>query len=509
MNAQIEMNKLLQREPPFEDISCSLNAIPGLPKAIAAETAEVVAIARKFNDEVVRPRALELDRKMHEDPGYLPWEFVEEANRRGFYTMWVPRLFGGKGYNMPSLSCFLEEVSTGCVAMANLIGVHYLGVGTLCASWNMRVMNKVLREVAEGERTGKPCLISLAITEPSAGTDTEEVELVDKGKVTGSARKVEGGHVVNANKIFISSGHVSTWHMLIVFSDVKKPSENVMMFAVRNGTKGFSFGRMENKMGQKVCPASELIFEDCFVPDELTCIDVKDTSVTKGRPAHKVSMQVIDYVVSTSRAGVCAFATGVARGAFEEAVKFAAETEINGKPMINQEWVQSRLAEMYKNVAISRMAYMETNYANGLYGLFRLLMWKPFYYYLRYAPNFVMDRIVSPIIDMPIVTRIMRILYFDRQVASEYERTSGLASLAKFLGSEMGTLNCQLALEMMGQAGLRQDHRVEKMLRDSKLLQIYEGTNQLNRLNLFKCLIGRQFETVKMFEEGQAEVRPC
>ena len=73
--------------------------------------------------------------------------------------------------------------------------------------------------------------------------------------------------------------------------------------------------------------------------------------------------------------------------------------------------------------------------------------------------------------------------------------------MAKFSGTDLGVKNCQLALELMGQTGLRQDKGVEKILRDIKLCQIYEGTNQLNRVNLFKCLIAPAYPQAKVFEE--------
>jgi acyl-CoA dehydrogenase len=495
-----EIQMFLEREPKFDDIMCSLQATSKQPKGIIKETKKVIAIARKFNDEVVRPYALELDRTVQEDPEFLSWDFVKKANEWGFYTMWLPKIFGGKGYCMSSMSYFIEEIASACLGMANLIGVHYLGVATLSATWNARLTNKLCRETAEGERSGNPCLITLAITEPGAGTDVEEVDLVDQGKITCYAEKVDGGYVVNGRKVFISNGHLSTWHMLIAYSDLKKPSENTVVLAVKNGTKGFSFGRKERKMGQKGCPASELIFEDCFIPDENVCID-PDQYGALTRSAKETAMQVIDYVVSTTRAGVGAFGTGVARGAFEEALKFALETEVKGKLLINHEWVQCMLAEMYKNVAVSRLAYVETNYANGMYGFFKTLQWKPSYYYAKFLPRFIADRFVSPWMEKPRATALMRKIALDGQKNSEIHRTSGWASLAKFVGTDAGVRNCQLALELMGQAGLRHDRRAEKCLRDSKLLQIYEGTNQLNRLNLFKCLIGRSYPQVAVFQE--------
>jgi acyl-CoA dehydrogenase len=87
-----------------------------------------------------------------------------------------------------------------------------------------------------------------------------------------------------------------------------------------------------------------------------------------------------------------------------------------------------------------------------------------------------------------------------KEEAREFQRIAGWGSIAKFAGTDAGVKNCHLAVELMGQAGLRQDHKAEKMLRDAKLLQIYEGTNQLNRLNAFKCLVARNHPQVRVFE---------
>ncbi|ABW65851.1 acyl-CoA dehydrogenase family protein [Desulfosudis oleivorans] len=491
----------LGQRPAFDDMLIGLSAAPKIPAGLVRETREVVALARKFNDEVVRPYTAELDLKMHADPNFIPYEFVSKANEWGFYTMWIPRIFGGRGYNMPSMSVFVEEIGSACLAMANLIGVHYLGVATLCAAWNAAMINRLCRDVAAGEKNGVPCLISLAITEPGAGTDVEEVDLVDRANLSCLARRVEGGYMVNGTKIFISNGHISTWHMLITYTDLEKPSENTVMLAVKTGDKGFSFGRMEHKLGQKGCPASELVFKDCFIPDDRVCFGWDLAGPRPRRDRRAATMQVIDFVVSATRAGVGAFATGGARGAFETALAFAAETEVNGSLLINHEWAQCMLAEMYKNVVVSRLTYVEANHANGRYGFYRLMQQKIMFYYLKYVPAFIVEKIISPLLETPGATWLLRKVMADGQTDEELERCSGMASLSKFAASDAGIRNCHLALEMMGQAGLRHDRRAEKILRDAKLLQIYEGTNQLNRLNLFKNLIGRDYPQATVFDE--------
>jgi alkylation response protein AidB-like acyl-CoA dehydrogenase len=323
---------------------------------------------------------------------------------------------------------------------------------------------------------------------------------MDRGNITCHARKVTGGYAVNGSKVFISNGHLSTWHMLFSFADLEKPSSNLVMLAVKTGIKGFSFGRKERKMGQKGCPASELIFDECFVPDENVCLD-PDQAMRLSRSQTETTMQLIDYVFSASRAAVGALGTGVARGAFEAALKFAAETEVEGKLLINHEWAQCLLSQMYRNVLISRYAYVESNYANGMDGMFKLLQVKPIYYLTRYTPSAVLKILVPPLMDSRLGTWLMRKIHCDRQTKEEIERTSGLGSMAKFTGTDAGVKNGQMALDLMGQAGLRQDQIAEKHLRDAKLMQIYEGTNQLNRLNLFKCLVAKGFPQVSVFTD--------
>lgn len=495
-----EIMTRLSAYPKFEDLHLGLSYGPRMPSHMVREIKEVVAVARKFNDEVARPMALQIDLKTHQDPDWMPRDLVELCNRWGFYTMWIPKMFGGKGYNLPSMSYFAEEVGSACLGIMNVIGVHYLGVSGIISSANTGLARRILKDVLDGEKTGKPCLIALATTEPGAGTDVEEVELMDKGKVTCHAQRVKGGYVVNGTKVFISMGHVSTWTVLNATEDLKKPSESGVAMMVKTGTKGFSFGSHENKMGQRACPASVLIFEDCFIPDDQVLFNTEKVRKFTKRPMRDVTQLFIDYVVSATRPGVCAFGTGAARGAFEAALKYASTTKVNGKLLIDSEWVQSLLAEMYKNVALGRLAYTEANNANSLRGLYRILQLKPVYYYLRIMPKAYFEKVAGPFLDKEYVSRLMGKATFDWVKPEDQRCCSGWASLAKFTGTDIGVKNCRMAIELMGSTGIRHDAGVEKMLRDIKLLQIYEGTNQLNRINLFKCLIAPEVPRAKVFE---------
>jgi hypothetical protein len=156
---------------------------------------------------------------------------------------------------------------------------------------------------------------------------------------------------------------------------------------------------------------------------------------------------------------------------------------------------------MHKNVALSRMIYNETNYANGLWGLFKDLHSEPMFSIMKKTPSSWSQKLLGNWLGKPAATEFFRERMFNDQSVHDQGKPSGLASAAKFTGTDYGVKNCQMALMLMGGAGVRQDRGVEKILRDAKLLQIYEGTNQLNRLNLFKCLIASGCKDACVFEE--------
>lgn len=498
------------------DWSASLAAVSELPHATRKDVTAALDLAKRFNAEVIQPRALALDAAMQDNHDLLAHDYIAEANRWGLYSLWLPKMFGGGGWNLLSLYVFIEEISAECVALANTFGVHYLGVSTLMATWNMKLIHRIFSEVSAGQHSGRPCLISLAITEPNAGTDVEECELLDHAKLGTVARpQADGSYSVTGRKIFISNGHVSTWHMVVAYEDRSKAADTMVVLAVKNGTPGFSFGAKENKMGQKACVASELLFEDCLVPPDQVALN-RAVSERSGRSHREVAQVMIDYVVSSTRAGVGAFATGTARGALDAALAYAANKRVQGCPapgasggafggvsggttpgtannptvrLIDQQWAQTMLAEMAKNASLARQAYMESALANSLGGLFQITFVPLIYALDHHIPKWLMKPHTSALFSMDWVTRLFQRHYLGRYPHVWEDLTSGMASLAKFACSDLAITNANLAIDLMGADGLRHDHGVEKRLRDAKLLQIYEGTNQLNRINLFKCLL--------------------
>ncbi len=489
--------------------SSVLEGVGSLPRGVRRDVQAALALARRFNAEVVRPLALRLDAAVQDDPTLLAREFIDEANRWGLYSLWLPKMFGGGGWDNLSMYAFIEEVSTECVGLANAIGVHYLGVATLMSAWNMPLIARIFGEVCEGTRTGRPCLISLAITEPTAGTDAQECALVDHGKFGTVARPQPDGSVsITGRKVFISNGHVSTWHMVVCYEDRTRAADTLVLAAVRTGDPGFAFGTQENKMGQKGCVASELIFDNCRVPPENIALD-RHTSARMGRSHRHTAQNVVDYVTSATRAGVGAFATGTARGAYLAARDYAARTMVPGsrapERLIEQQWAQTLLAEMAKNALMGRHITTECAFANARGGLLRLTFMPLLYWADHHLPAWLMAASTRLALRAPWVARRFQDHFLGNYPSDMREHTSGIGSAAKVACTDLAILNAQLALDLMGPDGLRHNHGVEKRLRDAKLLQIYEGTNESNRVNLFKCLV-RPDNHVRVFarEAGTA-----
>jgi alkylation response protein AidB-like acyl-CoA dehydrogenase len=260
---------------------------------------------------------------------------------------------------------------------------------------------------------GKPLTVAFAITEPGAGSDVEETEGGAAARLCTTARKTEGGYLLNGTKVFISDGAIADW--VTVFARLKDEGlESWTCFLVKKGMPGFSVGRRERKMGQRAADAAELIFEDVFVPD--------DHVVGTVRGGWPINRNVLNY----SRPVVGAMALGHARGAFERALAFCRCTRIGRRRLIDRQEYQIELADM----AISLWSA-------------RSLIWH------------ACKRIVA---------------------------NQSLSAAAKVCGSDVAYKVCSQAMEIMGDHGYLHSEGVERAWRDSRLTQIYEGTNQINRL---------------------------
>jgi acyl-CoA dehydrogenase len=204
-------------------------------------------------------------------------------------------------------------------------------------------------------------------------------------------------------------------------------------------------------------------------------------------------------VMGSGLAGIGGISTGVARGAYERAAAFVREHDVRGKPLVNQQWAQVILAQMLMNVVTARATYMEAVLCDLNWGLGRISPLRRGSYRFRQA----MERLMGTEFFKRMVERNeKRIREFTGSSIDRFmdaPNVSGYGALAKVKCSDYAMTNASLGMDLMGKAGLRHDHGMEKIFRDAKLLQIYEGTNEINRLALFNHLIKRKEQGIEVF----------
>ncbi len=241
-----------------------------------------------------------------------------------------------------------------------------------------------------------------------------------------TSAKLEGDeYVLNGTKQWITNGGEAEIYTVIAMTDKSKGARGYSAFIVEKGTPGFKFGKKENKMGIRASVTRELIFENCRVP--------KENLISKQGMGFIVAMKTLD----NSRTGVGAQGVGVAQGAFEAAAKFAAERHQFGAPVISFQAVQHILADMATQIEAARS--------------------------LVYS--------VAKFID------------------SGAKDVSKESAMAKVFATDVAMKVTVDAVQVMGGAGYMREYPVEKMMRDAKILQIYEGTNQIQRNVIGQALI--------------------
>ena len=429
--------------------------------------------ARAFAAQHVRPRALELDRRIGADPAYFDWELVRAGLGYRILSEVIPTQVGGAGGRSTNGAVLLEELAAACPGVANLVGAHMLGILPLLLTGPGHWVG-VLREIAEAERRGDPLLMGLAITEPDAGTDVEDPDLLRTARIGSHARRVAGGYRLSGTKRFISNGNVARWITVIMPTDPHRPAETWTAFLVDTRSDGFSVGRVEHKMGQRACPAAELVFDDVFVPDENLV----------GREGDGVVGTV--GTLAGSRAPVAAIATGIARGAYERLLDWL-EHDPQARGLLEHEHVQLTLARMVERIRLARRAYLDAAER------FDASVGRPLSHPLVRAMDLIppatwRSGVLRRRMNAPWVrAETMRVL---RHSTTDREVTESLAysSLAKAHGADVAMWVTGAALDIAGLAAGPVRAELEKLWRDAKLTQIYEGTNQLNRIEVYRGL---------------------
>ena len=365
-------------------------------------------MVRKLSKEKVEPQAAARDQK-----GEFSWEMVEQIRENGLFGVDFPEEHGGSGAGLLSLVIVCEELSRVDAATGMLPVAQELGSLPILLAANPEQKKRFLPALASGEK-----LAAFALTEASGGSDVAAFrsKAVRKGDF----------YILNGNKTFITNGGVAETVTVYALTDPAKGGhKGSSVFVVEKGTKGFSVGKHEDKLGIRSSDTVELIFEDCPVP--------ADNLLGGEGLGFSIMMKTLDF----SRPAVGAQALGIAAGAFEYALNYAKERVAFGRPIIAQQGISFKLADMAMNIEAARQ--------------------------LLYKTAAVLQELPKDL----------------SRLSPEMIR---LSSMSKCFCSDVAMLVTPEAVQVLGGYGYVKEYPVERYMRDAKITQIYEGTNEIQRV---------------------------
>ena len=263
--------------------------------ALSSEQADLQARARALADGPIKARAAEVDRSEQ-----YPWDNIALMNEAGFVGMTIPKEYGGQGLSWLDTSLVVEQIARTCAVSARII-----------VETNMGGVSAVMAYGSEDQKQMASSLVlagdkpAICITEPNAGSAATEM--------TTTARRVDGGWVLNGMKHWITGGGVSRLHL--VFARMIDGSQDLGIggfLAIRDETPGLRIGDREPTMGLRGIPEAQVFFEDMFVADDMV--------VQAGAPGRGFGKLMTAY--NSQRVGAATVALGVAQGAYELAVDF-------------------------------------------------------------------------------------------------------------------------------------------------------------------------------------------
>jgi len=358
---------------------------------------------RAFAREQLAPHAAQWDRD-----GTFPREALAGLAGMGLMGICVAEEWGGAGLGYLALSVAMEEIAAGDGGTSTAVAVSNLVANILDGYGDDAQKKRFLNPVASGATLGCFCL-----TEPHVGSDASAIRT--------TARR-DGAHwVLNGVKQFVTSGKNAGVAVVFAVTDKGAGKKGIGGFVLPTDTPGFQVARVEHKLGQRSSDTAQIVLENCRVPE--------DHLLGREGEGYRIALANLEG----GRIGIAAQAVGMARAAFEAAREYARQRETFGKPIIEHQAVNFRLADMATRIDVARQ-----------------MVWHAAS--LRDA---------------------------GRPCLKE-------ASMAKLFASEMAEAVCSDAIQIHGGYGYLNDFPVERIYRDVRVCQIYEGASDIQRL-----LIGR------------------
>jgi butyryl-CoA dehydrogenase len=292
-------------------------------------TDDLVAIrdlVRDFARNEILPGAAERDRTHR-----FPTELVASLADMAILGVFLPQEYGGAGMSVMAYVIAIEEISYADAGLGVIVSVqNSLAAWPIMAFGSEAQKQKYLPELASGRRIG-----CYALTEPQAGSDA--------GAQRTKAVKAPGGYVLNGTKMWITNGPQAGICVTYANLDVEARHKGVCAFIVEKEFKGFSVGKVEEKLGIRCSSTSELVFQDLFVPDE--------NLLHKEKDGFRVAMATLDG----GRIGIAAQALGIAQRCLDLAVEYAKERKTFGSPIAQHQAIQWKIADMKTRIEAARL----------------------------------------------------------------------------------------------------------------------------------------------------------
>jgi len=383
-------------------------------RALNSEQELIVGTVRQFVDKEVMPVASAMEHRNE-----YPHALVAQMQEMGLFGLNIPEDYGGIGVDYTTFARIFEELARGWLGLSGIVGSHSVLSDVLVRFGTEEQKRRFLPGLASGERRGGICL-----SEPNAGTDLQSI--------TTTASRQGDNYIIDGSKMWITNGrHGNTFLLLTKTDSNAQPAHRGMTaFVIEKGAPGLTVSRDIDKLGYKSVETCELHFAGFPVPVENLVGGVE------GRGFRQVMTGL-----EAERLNVAARGLGIARAAFEEAIRYAQRRKTFGKPIAEHQAIQIKLADMATRIEASRL--------------------------LIYSAAEKMDR---------------------------GERSDLEAGMAKLFASETAAEVSFEAMRILGANGYSKDFPVERYYRDAPLVVIGGGTNELQRLIIARNLLKKYRE---------------
>lgn len=362
-------------------------------------------MVRDFAQKEVAPFVEKMEK------GEFPRPILVKMAELGLMGITVPEKYGGAGMDFISYIIAIHELSKVSAVIGVILSVHTsVGTNPILYFGNEEQKQKYVPKLAKGEYLGAFCL-----TEPSAGSDAASLK----------SRAVKKGdkYIINGSKIFITNGGEADVYIVFAKTDPEKGSRGVTAFIVEKDTPGLIIGKDEQKMGLHGSRTVQLSFDNMEVPEE--------NRLGEEGQGFKIAMANLDV----GRIGIAAQALGIAEAALEAAVQYANERHQFGKPIIANQGIAFKLADMATAVEAAKL-----------------------------------------------------LVYRAADLRSRGLPCGKEASMAKLFASQTAREVAIEAVQVFGGYGYTKDYPVERYFRDAKITEIYEGTSEIQRMVISKHL---------------------